>query len=58
MPHMSAAISSAVVPLVVSRHFGVPNRSSIQRLQSLVKGPSPLSLPLTTAWATWSSSVP
>ena len=52
MPHSSAAISRAVVPLVVSRHLVALKRRSIQALQRLVNGPSPEILPPMTAWAT------
>lgn len=37
----TAAISSAAVPLVVSRTFSAPKRSSIQAWHLREKGPSP-----------------
>ena len=57
-PHSSMAISSAVVPLVVSSTFWVWKRSSIQLLHILVKAPSPQILWASMACLTYSSSSP
>ena len=57
-PHSSIAISSAVVPLVVSSTFWVWKRSSIQLLHILVKAPSPQILWASMACLTYSSSSP
>ena len=57
-PHSSIAISSAVVPLVVSSTFWVWKRSSSQLLHILVKAPSPQILWASMACFTYSNSSP